>query len=204
MGVLSGQESTVPMSAGIASAQTLAGPVAGVAERYAGALFDLALDEGALEAIEADIAALRAAIDASADLRHVLRSPVYDIEDKTRAMMSLAEKAGFSLLTRNFLGLIARNRRLFALPAIIDAFAARLAAHRGEIAAQAVAPVPLNDEQTKRLRHELEAMVGRAVNLTVRVDPELLGGLVVKIGSTMIDSSLKTKLNRLKSVMKEA
>ncbi|MBB5517889.1 F0F1 ATP synthase subunit delta [Amphiplicatus metriothermophilus] len=192
------------MSAGAAAAQLAAGPVAGVAARYAEALFELALEEGALEAIEVDVAALRAAVAESEDLRVFLKNPVYGVEEQTRAMAALAEKAGFAPLMRNFLALVAKNRRLFALPAILAAFAARLAAHRGEVAADAIAAVPLNDEQIKRLRHELEAMVGRAVNLSVRVDPELLGGLVVKVGSTMIDSSLKTKLNRLKSVMKEA
>lgn len=174
------------------------------ASRYAEALFDLALEAGALDRVEADLKALSAAIAGSADLRAMLKSPVYDAAAKARAMAAIADKAGNSPLTKNFLGVVAKNRRLFALDGVIAAFAARLADHRGEVAAEAVSAAPLNTDQTKRLRGEIERVVGKAVNLTVKVDPELLGGMVVKVGSTMIDSSLKTKLNRLKSVMKEA
>ncbi|MGE0408532.1 MAG: F0F1 ATP synthase subunit delta [Amphiplicatus sp.] len=198
------------MSDGHASAQApaaagpVAGPISGVAARYAGALFDLALEAGALDSVESDLKALQAAIDASPDLRTFLRSPVYGAEDQQRGVAALADKARLNPLTRNFLLLAAKNRRLFALRAMIAAFVARLAKHRGEIGADAASALPLSDEQTKRLRTEIESIVGKAVNLTTRVDPELLGGLVVKIGSKMIDSSLRTKLNRLKSVMKEA
>ncbi len=180
-----------------ASSSTAAG-------RYAEALFDLALESGALERAEADLQALAAAIGASADLRAMLKSPVYDADAKARAVAAIADKAGASPLTKNFLGVVAKNRRLFALEGVIAAFLRRLAAHRGEVSAEAVSAAPLNTDQSKRLRGEIERVVGKAVNLTVKVDPELLGGMVVKVGSTMIDSSLKTKLNRLKSVMKEA
>lgn len=194
------------MSAGSSSsaAATRSGPVSGVAARYAGALFDLAKEAGALEAVEADLKALAAAVDAAPDLKSFLESPVYGSGEQARAVAALAERMGFGPLTANFLSLVAKNRRLFALEGMIGAFFARLADHRGEIAAEATAAAPLSDEQKKRLRTEIEAIVGRAVNLTIRVDPELLGGLVVRIGSKMIDSSLRTKLNRLKSVMKEA
>lgn len=174
------------------------------AARYAEALFDLALDGDALERVEADLKALSGAITGSADLRAMLKSPVYDADAKARAIAAIADKAGVSPLTKNFLGVVAKNRRLFALDGVIAAFMQRLAAHRGEVSAEAVAAAPLNTDQAKRLRGEIERVVGKAVNLTVKVDPELLGGMVVKVGSTMIDSSLKTKLNRLKSVMKEA
>jgi F-type H+-transporting ATPase subunit delta len=180
-----------------ASSSTAAG-------RYATALFDLAFESGALERVEADLEALAAAILASADLRAMLKSPVYDADAKARAIAAIADKAGAAPLTKNFLGVVAKNRRLFALEGVIAAFRERLAAHRGEVSAEAVSAAPLNTDQTKRLRGEIERVVGKAVNLTVKVDPELLGGMVVKVGSTMIDSSLKTKLNRLKSVMKEA
>lgn len=192
------------MSAAHASSAPLSGPLAGIAGRYADALFDLALEDGALATVEKDLAGLRAAIDASPDLKAFLASPLYEAEDQRRAIGALAERAGYSPLTKNFLGLIASNRRLFALEAVIAAFFARLAAHRGEVSAEAVSAVALNAEQARRLRTEIEAVVGKAVNLSTRVDPELLGGLVVKVGSTMIDSSLKTKLNRLRSVLKEA
>ena len=174
------------------------------AARYAEALFDLALEGKALERVEADLKALSAAVAASADLKAMLRSPVYDADAKGRAIGAIANKAGASALTQSFLGVVAKNRRLFALEGIIAAFAHRLAVHRGEVAAEAITAAPLNADQTKRLRGEIERVVGKAVSLSVKVDPALLGGMVVKVGSTMIDTSLKTKLNRLKSVMKEA
>ena len=180
------------------------GPVSSIASRYADALFDLAQEEGALEAVEADLKTLRAAINAAPDFRGFLSSPVYDAEVQQKAISAVAEKLGVGQYVRNFLALIARNRRLFALEGMITAFNQRLADHRGEVSAEAVSAAPLNDDQTKRLKTEIETIVGKAVNLVTRVDPDLLGGLVVKVGSTMIDSSLKTKLNRLKSVMKEA
>lgn len=191
-------------SAATDAAAGRAGPVAGVAARYADALFDLAEEAGSLEAVEGDLQTLRAAIAAAPDFRAFLSSPVYGAADQARVTAALAEKAGLGSLTKNFLGLVAGNRRLFALESMIAAFAARLARHRGEVSAEAISASPLNDEQTKRLRTEIESIVGKAVNLTTRVDTDLLGGLVVKVGSTMIDSSLKTKLNRMKSVMKEA
>lgn len=174
------------------------------ATRYAEALFDLALDGKALERVEADLKALSAAVAGSADFRVMLKSPVYEADAKARAISAIADRAGVSELTKNFLGVVAKNRRLFALDGVIAAFMQRLAAHRGEISAEAASAASLNSDQTKRLRGEIERVVGKAVNLTVKVDPELLGGMIVKVGSTMIDSSLKTKLNRLKSVMKEA
>lgn len=176
----------------------------GAASRYAEALFDLALEGKALERVEADLKALSGAIGASADFRAMLKSPVYDADAKARAVGAIADKAGASPLTKNFLGVVAKNRRLFALDGVIAAFMQRLAEHRGEISAEAISAAPLNTDQTKRLRGEIERVVGKAVNLNVKVDPDLLGGMIVKVGSTMIDSSLKTKLNRLKSVMKEA
>ena len=179
-------------------------PTTGVAGRYAAALFDLARESNVLDAIESELQSLGASIDASGDLRGFLRSPVYDNADQMNAIAALADKAEFSPLTSNFLKLIAKNRRLFALEDMIKAFGALAAAARGEISAEAISAAPLSDDQSKALRHEIEAMVGKAVNLETRIDPDLLGGLIVKIGSQMIDASLKTKLNRLKSVMKEA
>ena len=176
----------------------------GVANRYAAALFELAKEAGAIEAVESELKALSALIEQSDEFRGFLRSPVYDRADQTNAIAAIVEKTGFSALTANFLKLIANNRRLFALPAIIAAYIALAAHERGEVSAQAISAAPMNDEQTKALRHEIEAMVGKAVNLETSVDADLLGGLIVKIGSQMIDSSLRTKLNRLRTVMKEA
>ena len=181
-----------------------AGATASIAGRYADALFDLALEEGALETVETDLEILRAALEASPQLRGVFQSPIYDVAEQLRVVRAIAAKARLSALMTNFLSLVATNRRLFAFIAMIAAFRARLADHRGEVAAEAISAAPLSTEQTKRLRTEIESLVGKAVNLTARVDEALLGGLVVKIGSKMIDSSLRTKLNRMKSVMKEA
>ncbi len=176
----------------------------GVAGRYAAALFGLAQEAGALEVVEADLAALGVAIAGSDDLRGFLRSPVYGRDDQKNAIAALAKKASFNELTSNFVALVAQNRRLFALEDMTSAFAVLAAQHRGEVSAEVVSAAALDADQAKALRHEIEAMVGKAVKLETRVDPDLLGGLVVKIGSQMIDASLKTKLNRLKTVMKEA
>jgi len=179
-------------------------PISGVAGRYANALFDLATEAGAVDAVEKELNSLQADINASADLDAFLRSPVYGAAEQLSAVTALAEKASYSALTANFLKLIAKNGRLPALTDMIRAFAALSANARGEVSADAVTAAPMNDEQIKALRLEIERMVGKAVNLETRVDPELLGGLVVKIGSQMVDASLRTKLNRLKTVMKEA
>lgn len=179
-------------------------PVSGVAGRYAAAFFDLARDSSAIDKIEGELISLQAAIDGSADLQSFLRSPVYDRTEQVNAVTALAERAGYAPLTGNFLKLVAKNRRLFALEDMIRAFHALAAADRGEVSAEAMTAAPMNDDQIKALRLEIERMVGKAVNLETRVDPDLLGGLVVKIGSKMVDASLKTKLNRLKTVMKKA
>ena len=176
----------------------------GVAGRYAEALFALAREEGQADAVEAELKTLRATVNGSADLKAFLKSPVYDRDDQLAAITAIAERAGFSAMTQNFLKLVASNRRLFALEAMIGAFLAQAAAARGEISASATSAAAMNDEQIKSLRMEIESMVGKAVNLETRVDPDLLGGLIVKVGSKMIDSSLRTKLNKLKTVMKEA
>lgn len=179
-------------------------PATGVAGRYATALFDLALEANALETVEADLQTLKDVINASEDLKKFLKSPIYGRDEQEKAIGAIAQKTGFGALTTNFLLLVAKNRRLFALEDMIAAFAANAARHRGEISAEATTAAPMNGDQEKALRMEIEAMVGKAVNLDTKVDPDLLGGLVVKIGSKMIDSSLRTKLNRLKTVMKEA
>lgn len=179
-------------------------PTTGVAGRYAAALFDLAAEAGALETVESELKEFGATIAASEDLASFIKSPAYDQTDQMNALAAIAEKAGYGALTTNFLKLVASNRRVFALPSMIKAFVALAARHRGEVAAEAVSAAPMNDEQLKALKLEIERQVGKAVNLETSVDPDLLGGLVVKVGSTMIDTSLKTKLNRLKTVMKEA
>lgn len=194
----------MPADAAAHHTRRIAGPIAAIAARYADALFDLARDSGVVDAVETDLKSLKGMVRQSGELRRFLMSPVYGADDQMNAIVAVTARAGAAPLTRNFLSLVARNRRLFALEPMIDAFAARLAAHRGEVRAEVTSAAPLSDDHVRRLRHEIEAMVGKAVTLDLAVDPEILGGLVVKVGSTMIDSSLKTKLARLKSVMKEA
>ena len=176
----------------------------GVAGRYADAFFELMDQNDALDAAETDLAALYTAIKSGGDFAEFLKSPLYSTDDRLKVVSALADKNNFNALTKNFLSLLAQNRRLFALDSIIVAFKARLARHRGEVDAEAITAIQLNADQSRRLRSEIETIVGKAVNLETRVDPDLLGGMIVKVGSRMIDSSLRTKLNRLQSVMKEA
>ena len=175
-----------------------------VAARYARAFYELARDEGALEAVEADMKDLRRLMAESADLRRLARSPVLGADDKARGLDAVLEKAGAHPLTRKLGGLLARNARLFALDDVAKAFLDRAAEDRGEVTAEAVSAAPLTPEQDKELRAQIERAVGRQVNLVTSVDPSLLGGLIVKVGSRMMDSSLRTKLSRLSTRLKEA
>ena len=176
----------------------------GVAGRYASALFDLARDAGVVDQVERELIALANMINTSAELKDFIASPVYDTATQANVVDAIVAKSNFGPLTQNFLKLVTRNRRLFVLPAMISAYQALAAEARGEVKASAISAAPLSSDQAQALRRELEAMVGKAVNLETSVDANLLGGLVVKIGSRMIDASLKTKLDRLKTVMKEA
>lgn len=179
-------------------------PVSGVAERYAAALFDLALESKALEGTEVHLNMLSAMLGESEDLRWMVRSPVISAEDQSTAMAALAAKAGITGLVANFIGLLCRNRRLFALTDILRAIAQMLADHRGEVSAHVVSAQPLSDPQTEALKATLRDSLGKDVALSSDVDSTILGGLVVKVGSRMIDSSLRTKLNSLKTRLKEA
>jgi len=176
--------------------------VAGLAERYAAALFDLADERKALDAVAGDLTRIRGMIDESADLRRMIRNPVLQRDEQARAIGAIGERAGLNSLTRNFLGLLARNRRLFALPAMIGRFLAALAARRGEVTAEIVAAQDLSQAQRDTLGAQLRRAVGQKVSIDIRVDPSLLGGLVVKLGSRMVDASLKSKLHRLEMAMK--
>lgn len=195
---MSGQ--VTPSITGAIEAPTLSG----ASGRYAEALFDLAKEANAVDSVERDTKILSQAIAGSDDFRSFLRSPVYGHEEMRLAAAALVEKAGVSELTKNFIGLVAQKGRLFSLEDMIDDFTKLAAYHRGEVRAEAVSASALNEDQLRRLRGEIERLVGKAVNLDTQVDPDLLGGLIVKVGSTMIDSSLRTKLNKLKSAMKEA
>lgn len=175
-----------------------------IVERYATAFFELARDENALDALEKDLAALAAALGDSADLQRLVSSPVFDADTKKAAFAALLEKAGAHQLTQNFVALLATNGRLAVLAEVISTFRAKAADHRGEVGAEATSAHPLTADQTKELRAQIEASVGKTVNLDTKVDASLLGGLIVKVGSRMIDSSLRTKLNRLQQTLKEA
>jgi F-type H+-transporting ATPase subunit delta len=176
----------------------------GLAGRYATALFQLADDANAIDEVHGDLAQLQAMIGESGDLRRVLRSPLIPREQQGKAMGALAEQAGFSGLTRRFIGLVARNRRLFALEDMIAAYRALRAQHRGEVTAEVVSASPLNEAQQRAVLEALKGVMGTEVAVDHKVDPELLGGLVVRVGSRMVDSSLRTKLRKLQFAMKGA
>jgi F-type H+-transporting ATPase subunit delta len=176
--------------------------VSGLAERYARALFELADEGRSLDQVAGDLKSLAAMLAASADLRRVIRSPVLDRAAQGKAIAALADEAQLSRLTGNFLGLLARNRRLFALPEMIQAFLANLAERRGEVTAQVISAAPLTPALSAALREALRKSAGAKLAIDSRIDPSLLGGLVVRLGSRMIDASLKSKLNRLQLAMK--
>ena len=177
--------------------------MAGVAGRYASALLETANEQGQLAAIEADIDTVQGALAESDDLRRMVRSPVFSAEDQAKALDALLGRIGVNPLTLNFFKELARNRRLFAAEDIIRAFKALAAEARGEVQAEVTSAVALNDSQLDALKEQLKNSVGKDVQLEATVDPSLLGGLIVKIGSRMIDSSLKTKLATLNTRMKE-
>jgi F-type H+-transporting ATPase subunit delta len=174
----------------------------GLAQRYAAALYELADEAKALDSVADDLRGLRGLIDESADLRRLIRSPVLARADQGKAIAALAARAEFQPLIRNILGLLARNRRLFVLPEIITAYLAELATRRGEVTAQVISASALSDAQRATLDERLRRAVGGKVAIELRVDPKLLGGLIVKLGSRMVDASLSSKLRRLQLAMK--
>jgi F-type H+-transporting ATPase subunit delta len=178
--------------------------VSGVAERYAAALFDLARDETALDEVAADLASFAKLMEESADLTRLVRSPVFTAEEQTRAISAVLEKAGIGVLTSNFLKVVARNRRLFTVSEMIRSFRQMLAREKGELTAVVTSAEPLSEPQLAALATALKETTGKDVVLDRRVDARLIGGLVIQLGSRMIDTSLRTKLNALKFAMKEA
>jgi F-type H+-transporting ATPase subunit delta len=175
----------------------------GVADRYATALFELALEAKALDEVAQELARFNAALDASADLARLVKSPVFTAEEQGKALAAVLEKLEIEGLTRNFLLLVAKNRRLFAIPDMSRAFRIMLARHRGEASATVTAAAKLTEGQITALKQALKAALGKEIMLEQRVDASLLGGLMVKVGSRMIDTSLRTKLLGLKHAMKE-
>jgi F-type H+-transporting ATPase subunit delta len=177
--------------------------VSGVARRYATALFELGLEEEALEQIEVDLNRFGEALDAAEDLRRLVKSPMFSAEEQGRALGAILEELKIEGLTNNFLLLVSKNRRFFAAPDMIRAFRAMLAERRGEMSATVTAASKLTDTQVTALKQGLKAALGKDVMLDQLVDPSLIGGIMLKVGSRMIDTSIRTKLNSLKHAMKE-
>jgi F-type H+-transporting ATPase subunit delta len=175
----------------------------GVAGRYATALFELALEQQSLDQVAVDLNRFHEALDAFDDLLRLVKSPVFSADEQGRALAAILKELKIEGLTRNFLLLAAKNRRLFATPDMTRAFRAMLARHRGEMSATVTAAAKLTESQVTALRQALKAALGKEIMLEERVDAGLLGGLVVKVGSRMVDTSLRTKLNSLKVAMKE-
>lgn len=184
------------------AAADLAG--SGAAGRYATALFELAQADNRVDAIEADLNAFVAMLDTSPDLDRLVRSPLYSADAQGKALRVVLDAAGASGTSAAFLMLLARNRRLALLRDIVRGFARLAAEARGETTAEVTSAVPLTPEQTTELENTLRDRLGRQTRLTTRVDPEILGGLIVKVGSRLIDGSIRTKLNSLQLAMKKA
>ena len=175
---------------------------ASLAGRYATALFELARDERQLEAVGASVATLRQALADSGDFRELTTSPLIGRDDAVKAVAAAAEAMRLDPITAKFLGVLAQNRRLTQLPAITRAFIMLAAHHRGETTAEVISAHPLDDDQIGALKTNLKSRLGRDVAVDLSVDPTILGGLVVKVGSQMIDGSIRTKLNTLAQAMK--
>ncbi|MFC0590625.1 F0F1 ATP synthase subunit delta [Novosphingobium aquiterrae] len=178
------------------------GITASLQGRYASALYDLASEQAAVSAVESDLEKLAQAILGSQDLAALIRNPQIGRDAAARAIDAVAGVLGLSPLTKNFLGVLAANRRLGKLPEVVRAFVTIAAAARGEASAEVTSAHPLSAAQLKQLSERLKAREGKDVKITAKVDPEILGGLVVRIGSTQIDSSIRTRLNTLASAMK--
>lgn len=172
--------------------------------RYARALFDLCIETGVLDSVESDLASLKSMIAASADFRALLTSPRFSADEKARGLAAIAARAGLCDTTGRFVGVLAANRRSGALGEIIEAFRRLVEAHRGAIAAHVVTAVPLNDEQMQALVAALRDAFGKDPKIETHVDPAILGGLRVRVGSRLYDASLKSKLDSLKFALKRA
>lgn len=174
----------------------------GLAGRYATALYELADEAKQLDLVAADLARLKAMVEQSPDLRRLISNPLVSREQQAKAMDALVKQAGLGDLTRRFVGTVARNRRLFALRSIIEAFTRMLAERRGELTAEVISARPLSTQQVEAVNTALRSAVGRKVMMDLKVDPKLLGGLKVKVGSRLVDASLASKLQRLQLAMK--
>ena len=176
--------------------------VTGISGRYALALFDLASDAKAIDSVEADLKSLTAMLEESADLQALVMSPIFNRAEQISAITAVGQEAGLSDLTSRFLGVLANNRRLSVLADVITDFATLVSQHRGEVTAEVKTAHALSDAQLNELTSQLKSAIGQDVTIDTEVDESLLGGLVVKVGSRMVDSSLKTKLDNLAIAMK--
>ena len=177
-------------------------PVSEIASRYATALFGLADEQGLLDDIARDLIQLQAAVTDSVDLRRLLRSPVLDRDEQGKAMAGILDAMGVNDLTRRFIGLIVQNRRLFALSDMVRGYLDELARRRGEVTAEVIAPKALSDSQSAALRDALQEKLGGKVTIDASIDPSMIGGLTVKVGSQMIDTSLRMQLNKMQLAMR--
>ncbi|MEL7298754.1 MAG: F0F1 ATP synthase subunit delta [Pseudomonadota bacterium] len=175
----------------------------GIAARYATAVFELAKDGKALPALETDITSLNEALHGSDDLRGFFNSPVYSRDEMEKAVVAFVEKAGFSDIIKNTLALMAQNRRLFVVPAFVERVKALLAEEKGEVTAEVITSKALTKTQADKLAKVLKAQVGKDVNMEASVDESLIGGMIVKVGSRMVDTSIRSKLAALQNTMKE-
>ena len=179
--------------------------VSGMAGRYATALFELSLETKAVDAVKKDLEQFDALIDGNPDLARLVRSPVFGADEQLRALSAILDRAGIKGMAANFLRVITTNRRLFAVRGMIRDFRMLVARHRGEVTAEVTVAEQLNDKNVDALKSALKSVTGgKDIDLEVKVEPAIIGGLIVKVGSRMIDSSLRTKLNAIKFAMKEA
>ena len=178
--------------------------VSGMAGRYATALFDLARDGNAIDGVKADLDRFDGMITESADLNRLVRSPVFSAEEQLQALGAILDKAGIGGLAAKFLKLVTSNRRLFAARDMIRGYRDLVANYKGEATADVTAAEELKGDHLEALRSALKSVSGKNVDLNVKVDPSIIGGLVVKLGSRMVDTSLRTKLNAIRHAMKEA
>ncbi|MCA0317355.1 MAG: F0F1 ATP synthase subunit delta [Proteobacteria bacterium] len=177
--------------------------VSGMAGRYASALFDLATESGQVDQVQADLARFQALLDGSDDLKRLVKSPVFSADDQAKAVAAVLDKAGIGGLAGNLIKVVASNRRLFAVEGVIRGFGALVARSRGEITAEVTVAEQLSAAHSKTLSAALKDVLGKEPKIEVKVDPAILGGLIVKVGSRMIDTSLRTKLNSIRTAMKE-
>ncbi len=180
-----------------------AGISTGIAQRYATAVFDIAKEGKAIKALESDVAALEAAMNESDDLRTLLTSPLYSRDEQSAAILAIAKKMELSDTTSNVLALLASKRRLFVMPQLLAVLQDMLAEERGEVTAEVTTAKKLTKAQADKLAKTLKTQVGKSITIKETVDESIIGGLIVKVGSKMIDTSIASKLNALQNTMKE-